>query len=58
MKPSAPDPHEKGVEWEYHDGTFYVTYAGHRTPAMYWQPTPDRVQMWATLLRAAERKVA
>lgn len=53
-----PDPHEKGVEWDYYDGVFYVTYAGLRSQAMYWEPLPERVRLWSDLMHAAERKVA
>lgn len=56
--PRRPDPHHKGVEWDYHAGVFYVTYAGLTSPAMYWEPTPQRVQLWADLMAAAERKAA
>jgi hypothetical protein len=53
-----PDPHEKGVEWDYSQGHYFVTYAGLRSRAMLWEPTPARVKLWADLLAQAERKAA
>ena len=55
---SQPDPHEKGVVWDFYVGVYYVTYAGVRSPAMYWEPTPERVTLWHALLHAAERHAA